>query len=232
MARSTRKRPASEWRYCHLEDPLFIREKNGKDTYVEFVGNRITHDMFTVRIREHWHTFRFNGLYAYKTQIFEETWISEIAYYSLLAMAEHVMRAIFASFRPRSYSASIPLTVIGENVRLLVLRQGLLTFSWEKRTYTISLLKEEPYVEGPPDKPLPPELRQFFVVFVTNIWPKLPAYKSPAQIEQEREEKALAKAQPATLFAPEAVPPVYRAKKKRVPARRNQGPIQLSLLNR
>ena len=230
MASRKKQRPASEWRYCSIEDPLFIREKNGKDTYVEFIGSRITHDMFTVRVREHWHTFRFNGLFTYKTQIFEETWISEIAYASLLAMAEHVMKAIFASFQPHTYNANVPLTVIGENVRLLKLRQGLLVFSWQKREYTVTLVRGEPYFEGPPEKPLPPELRQFFVVFVTNIWPKLPAYRTPEQIEQDRAAKAVAAAKPVPLF--DDAPAVYRKPKKKVATRKRSPPIQLSLLNR
>lgn len=230
MASPKKQRPASEWRYCHIEDPLFILEKNGRETCVEFIGGRITHEMFTVRIREHWHTFKFNGLYAYKTQIFDETWISEIAYYSLLAMAEHVMRAIFASFQPRSRNANVPLTVIGENVRLLTLRQGLLTFRWQKEEYTITLLQGEPYVEGPPDKPLPPELRQFFIVFVTNIWPKLPEYRTPEQIEQDRAAKVIARAAPLPLF--DDAPAVYRKPKRKTVPKKHPTPIQLSLLNR
>lgn len=230
MARRKKQRPASEWRYCHIEDPLFIREKNGRETYVEFIGGRITHEMFTVRIREHWHTFKFNGLYAYKTQIFDETWISEIAYHSLLAMAEHVMRAIFASFQPRSRNANVPLTVIGEDVRLLRLRQGLLAFTWHKEEYTVTLLNGEPYFEGPPDKPLPSELRQFFVVFTTNIWPKLPAYRTPEQIEQDRAARAIANARPVPLF--DDAPAVYRKPKQKPVPKKRPAPIQLSLLNR
>lgn len=230
MVRRKKQRPASEWRYCHIEDPLFIREENGRETYVEFVGGRITHKMFTVRIREHWHTFEFNGLYTYKTQIFEETWTSEVVYYSLLAMAEHVMKAIFACFQPRSYSASIPLTVIGEDVRLLKLRQGLLTFSWHKQEYTVTFLQGEPYFEGPADKPLPPELRQFFVVFVTNIWPKLPKYRTKEEIEASRAAKAIARAGSVPLFVD--APAVYRKPKRKAVARKHPAPIQLSLLNR
>lgn len=232
MPRSKKQRPASEWRYCSVEDPLFIREKDGRDTYVEFVGNEITHEQFTVRIREHWHTFRFNGLYTHKTQVLEDGWISEVAYYSLLAMAEHVMRAVFASFQPRSRSAHTPLTVIGENVHLLKLARGLLTFSWQKQEYTITSVRGEPYVEGPLDQQLPPELRQFFVIFVLNIWPKLPRYRTPEEIEEARKQKAIANADVPTLFAATAMPPVYRAKKKKTPIRKDRSPIQLSLLNR
>ena len=229
MARK-KARPASQWRYCHIEDPLYILEENGRETFVEF--GPITHEVFTIRIREHWHTFRFNGLYAYKTQIFDETWISKVAYQSLIAMAEHMMRAVFASFQDRSFSANVPLTVIGENVRLLKLRRELLTFSWNKQEYTITLVQGEPYVEGPRSAPLPSELRQFFVVFVTNVWPKLPAYRTRAERDADRAAAAIARAQPVTLFDAESAPPIYREKKKKAPPKRNTAPIQLSLLNR
>jgi len=225
-------RPTSQWRYGSVEDPLHILEKDGRDTYIEFIGE-ITHEEFAVRIREHIHTFRYNNLYAYKVQLFEEGWISEIAYYSLVAMAEHVMKAVFGGFQPKGGPSHTPLTIVGHAVRLLRLNRGYFAFSWQKREYIVTESRKDGIVfQEPGDAPLPPELRRFFEIFVINIWPKLPKYWTPEEVEQRRAERAIAKAPPVTLLDAEMAPAVYqKSRSKAKPLSKERSPIQPSLLN-
>lgn len=232
MARKRIVRPTSTWRYGPKDNPLYILENNGGETDIRFIKD-VTHDQFRVNIRGHWHTFYRNKLYAYKCQLFDEPWISSVAYWSLLAMAEHVMCAIFHSFQPNARPSRRALTVENHRVQLLKLARGLLVFKWNGDEYTVTEQETGCWFDADQDaEGLPVELRCFFEAFATWIWPKLPTYMTKEEVSRRRDERRIANAPPAPLFGPDGAPPVV-PKKKRVPlpipARRLEQP---SLFNR
>lgn len=234
MARSKRVLPPIMWRHGVPGEPLFIKEKSGYETYFEFVGGEaLSHEHFTVSSRGHWHTFYFNRLHAYKVQRYDEPWISNIAYQSLLRMAEHVMMATFRGFQPHGRVPQSFLMIHDQPVKLLCLKRDYLSFSWKRNEYAVLLERGEQRFIEPEDAPLLPELRMFFSVFAQEIWPRMRAYPSPEEAKQARIKKKLAKASCPALFDPLAVPPVYREpKKKKSPLPRPHGLLQPSLFNR
>lgn len=230
MAR-TRKplKPRTEWRYgAQCDEPLFIRDEVSpekvREIFVEFVNGEITHEKFTVRIRGEYHCFTYRNFSAHKLIIDDESWISRVTYRSLVVMADHVMRAIFASFGTRGRPSSKPLYVEGESVALLRLSRGSLTFRWSTEEYRVFESNGDMLFEEP-GTPLPPSIRRFFERFAIEIWPKLPVYKTKKEREAELVARRIQNTEPATLLLESEVLSVKIVRKPRAKPK-SEGPHQ------
>ena len=218
MAR-TRKplKPKTEWRYgAQCDEPLFIRDEvspgNVREIFVEFVSGAITHERVTMRIRGEYHHFVYRNFSAHKQVIDDETWISRVAYRSIAVLADHVMRAIFASFGTGGRPSSKPLHVMGERVAIIRLSRGSLTFGWNKEEYRVFESGGEMLFEEA-GTALPPSIRRFFERLAIELWPKLPVYKTKEERDAELVARRIRKTQPATLLPESEVLSVKIVKK-------------------
>lgn len=230
MAR-TRKplKPKTVWRYgAQCDEPLFIRDetnpKKVREIFIQFVHGAITHEKFAVRIRGEYHQFVYRNFSAHKQIIDDETWMSRVVYRSLEVMADHVMRAIFASFGTCSRVSTKPLYVEGERVTLLRLSRGNVAFKWNTEEYRVFALNGEMQFEEA-RTPLPPSVRRFFERFAIEIWPTLPVYKTAKEREAELVARRIKKTPPATLLLESEVLSVKIVKKPRAKAK-PEGPHQ------
>jgi len=218
MARTRKpQKPKTEWRYgAQCDEPLFIRDEVNpnkvREIFVEFVDGAITHEKFAVRIRGEYHYFVYRNFSAHKWIIDDESWISRVAYRSLMVLADHVMRAIFASFGTGGKPSSKPLYVMGEQVSLLRLSRGSLTFRWNKGEYRVFQSGDDMFFDEP-GSPLPPSIRRFFERLAIEIWPKLPLYKTAEEREAELVARRIEKTEPATLLPESEVLSVKIVKK-------------------
>lgn len=229
MAR-TRKplKPRTEWRYgAQCDEPLFISDevRPGKvhEIFVEFVNGNITHEKFVVRIRGSYHEFVYKNFSAHKLAT-EDAWMSRVAYRSLVVMADHVMRAIFAGFGTGGRPSSKPLYVMGERVSILRLTRDNLAFSWNNEEYRVFESKGEMLFEESGTH-LPPSIRRFFERLAIELWSKLPVYKTKEEREAELVARRIQKTQPATLLPESEVLSVKIVKKPTYKAK-PQGPHQ------
>ncbi|MDP3402911.1 MAG: hypothetical protein Q8S35_03095, partial [bacterium] len=141
-------KPKTAWRYgAQCDEPLFIRDesnpKKAHEVFVEFAPGMISHEKFAVRIRGEYYHFVYRNFSAHKQVIDDEAWVSRVVYRSLVVMADHVMRAIFASFGTCNRPSTKPLYVEGERVTLLRLSRGNLVFTWGTEEYRVFTLNGE-----------------------------------------------------------------------------------------
>lgn len=233
MARKRKPlRPKTNWRYgAHCDEPLFILDDSSegsppKEHFVEFVVP-ITHLEFTVRIRETYHTFVFGKFHAKKIVINDFKWISRVAYQSLVVLADHVMRAHFASFGNGGKASRRPLFVENERVTICRLSRSGVSVLWNGGSYRF-----EPIIgwtKENTEEPLPLPVCCFFERFYREISPKLPVYRTPEEAEADLIERRLMKTAPATLFREEEVVSV-RIVKEVPPKPKDPDPYQPRLI--
>lgn len=225
-------RPRTSWRYgAHSDEPLFILEDHSDGTlrehFVEFVVP-ITHEKFTVRIRGTYHHFAFGNFHARKVVINENRWISRVAYQSLVILADHAMRAHFASFGTYHKPSARPLYVENERVTIALLSRSEVRVRWSNATYQFT--PSVGWVCLDPDAgPLIPPLCRFFERFFSEISPKLPVYRTPEEKEADLVERRLQKTVPASLFSEEEVVSV-RIRKAPKYCPKQEGPTQPRLI--